>query len=100
MKIEELEAELKKIRADIQSKKSEARLIERDIANINCPFVIGELLVNKDGCKATVDSITYSSWSEGYEIKVRKLKKNGDPYINSSHAYGFDKWTSVTPITG
>ena len=95
MTLEELEDDLKKLTSEIRSKQDEAKDIKQSIANIKCPFVVGELVIDKHGCKAIVDRIIYSY--SGYDLKIKKIKKNGEPYKDSNHTYFCDKWEKLNP---
>lgn len=73
----------------------ERRAYEQEIAEISCPFYVGELVVNEKGVRATIASIKFSSWSEGYEFSTRKIKANGDPYLVENRAWGHEGWKKV-----
>lgn len=69
--------------------------IRRQIAEYNCPFKVGDLIKNKDGLKAKIEQILYA-YCTLYEIKIRKIKKDGTPYAYIHTAYYSDEWEKVT----
>ena len=96
MNIELLKEEMKQAREVISSKESFIRVTRREIAAYICPFSVGERVVSPEGDEQIISSISYRSWGNPlYDFKVFKIKKNGEPYVNSTYAYNLEKYTKA-----
>ena len=69
---------------------------EMAIASHLCPFEIGQAVYNSEGIKEVVSSISYAPWSRpGYEIKTKKIKKDGNLYKESNHVWRPEEYKAV-----
>ena len=91
----ELELQLADIEKEIDHRLNIRRELRQQLADANCPFIIGEKVINKRGDKAEVIRIKWSCFSEGYKLVVKKIKKNGDLYQNESEAWHSDQWKKI-----
>lgn len=63
---------------------------KKQVAEINCPFIIGDILENNKGEKAVLVSIS-PFFTDSYQIEVSKLNKNGHPSKLVINGYCFNK---------
>ncbi|NOR64925.1 MAG: hypothetical protein GQ468_02800 [Candidatus Scalindua sp.] len=61
------------------------------IAAINCPFYVGQKIINKDHVCAQVERIGYSG-HDSYHLIVRKLTKSGRLYKTFNKTWRNDLW--------
>lgn len=73
---------------ELSERRGEAR---RKIALINCPFVIGQKVINKDGVCAQVEKIGYSG-HDSYHLIIRKLTKSGRLFKMFNKTWRNDLW--------
>jgi len=77
----------------------EKLVIERDVyrselALLLCPFSLDQKVINKQGEKAVVTTISWSSFSEKYKMKVTRIKKNGELYLGDQRVWSRDEWSA------
>ena len=65
--------------------------VRKDIAEINCPFSVGQKVINKDGICAQVQKIGYSG-HDSYHLIVRRLTKSGQLFKTFTKTWRNDKW--------
>ena len=71
--------------------------LKRKISILNCPYSIGDIMVNRDGVKAKIVDIQ-PNWDIGdYILIIRKIKKDGGLYKSTNKAHPWDKWTLYSP---
>ena len=63
----------------------------QEIAEINCPFVAGNKIINSNKEIVVVNNIFFSSY-ESYALEAKRIKKNGDLYKGTCGAYLYEKW--------
>jgi len=74
---------------------------KQEIAEHLCPFKVGEEVLNKDGEREIIASISYCSWNRiNYDFKIFKIKKSGEPYKQSHHAWNEEKYTRYLHTEG
>ena len=88
---EKLVKECREIKSTIFSLKMMMDLKRQSIAEINCPFVIDNKIIDKKGRVAVVGDIRASSDYDDYEMDVFFVKKNGDKY-KSAWAFKGGDW--------
>lgn len=76
-------------------------LIGQKIAEFLCPFVVGERVLNAEGKIEIIHSILYTGapnkYNSGYNFKVKRIKKDGTPYKDSSHVWNSEKYSKTIP---
>ena len=64
------------------------------VALSECPFDVGDKVINGNGETETIALISFYSWpssydSRAYQFKVFKTKKDGKPYKDSSYVWNY-----------
>ena len=95
MDIEAAKENIKNAEAMVKNKQEYIRKLKQEIAEHLCPFEVGQRVLNADRKEEIVANISYQGWGKGYELKTFKIKKNGEPYQNSSYAFYQDKYTAA-----
>ena len=96
MNIELLKEEMDQAKKVIDIKKEYIRNTEQEIAEYVCPFSVGERVVSPKGDEQIICSISYCGWSHRpYDFKIFKIKKNGEPFVNSSYAFSVLEYTKA-----
>lgn len=68
--------------------KSELRL---ELANLMCPFKVGDIIVNDKGKKFYIDAILGGGeFQDAYNLIGARVKKNGEPYNEKNRIYSWD----------
>lgn len=98
MDIELLKSEIKEARGIINKKMAYIKNAEQEIAEHLCPFSVGDRILTKDGEEREVAKISYSHYGEGYQLKVYKIKKNGEPYKDSNYVWYDEGYTKKSVI--
>jgi len=98
---------------DIQSEKERCERAEEQIkaeraiiaaskqavADHDCPFEVGETVLNPDGEKEVIARIFFRGWNgkyrPRYEFTIFKIKKNGEKYVNDMKAYYPEEYTKI-----
>ena len=97
MKIETLLEEIQAHEEIIAVNKIKLAEKQQRAANLLCPFVVGERVLNASGEQELIHSIGWSgmpsTWRNGYAFSIKRIKKNGVPYKDKSYAYSQDKYT-------
>ena len=63
-------------------------MVEQSIAEELCPFKTGDRIKSSTGDECFVADILYRSYGNPfYRFTIRKIKKDGSPYSNTSHLY-------------
>ena len=93
IKVNEISKEITALRSEIQLKQKNKQELENKIAELICPFKIGDKLVrqNYPDKKAVIAKITLN-FSGSFRLIIRKIKKNGEFYVNTSVVYECEKW--------
>ena len=94
MDIEKAKLKIKEAESVIDEKKNLIRNEKQKIAEYLCPFQVGQRVLNKDGKEEVIACIKYQGYGKGYEFKIFKIKKNGEPYKEPNYAYCQDKYTA------
>ena len=92
---EELITKAKNLMLAIADLKGDLTIVEDNIAEINCPFKIGDKIINKDGIKAAVVNIKScpSNVLGGYNLIVNKFKKKtGEKYKYTDSVRSWESW--------
>lgn len=84
----------------VQMIESEANLakglesLRQAIAEMSCPFKVGDVVVRERDEKAEVLRIyyDYDLFGKKYRFDVVRLKKNGEQYKDSMKTWNFEKW--------
>ena len=71
------------------------RLKKQHLAEINCPFVVGDVLVNRNFDKAVLQAIEPYFNSDNYAIKISKINKNGKTSKVIQNAYLHELWVKL-----
>lgn len=91
-KCEELIVELYKHMSSHTERKQRLR---QTLAEKLCPFTVGQEVKNWRGETEIIASIHYRPLEPFYKFKIRKIKKNREPYVNSQYASRPEKYTAV-----
>lgn len=91
----ELELQLANLQEEIDHRLKLRSELRQQLADALCPFVVGEQLIDRKGNKAEVAKIKWSSWSEGYEFTIKKIKVNGDLFANEQRVWQSDQWSKL-----
>ena len=70
--------------------------VRKDIAEINCSFSVGQIIINKDGIRAQVERIGYSG-HDSYHLIIRKMYKSGKLFNTFTKSWNRDKWVAYEP---
>ena len=62
------------------------------IADYLCPFDVGEKIISDENLVAVVHEIGYSKWSNGYNLFVKKIKKDGSLYKYPTQCYRTEQY--------
>jgi hypothetical protein len=86
-------ASLCSLREDEHQLTFKRRELEHEVALERCPFTEGQKVVDTIGGEqffvGTIRYQTITKWrTEGYTFKVRKIKKDGTPYIDEQGIWG------------
>jgi len=95
MNIENLKKEITEARVLINDKKL---LIERNkqiIADYLCPFNVGDNVLDENGKRQIIASISATPYDLWYSFKVFHIKKDGSLYKKSMYAYNIEKYTKA-----
>ncbi|MCK4883569.1 MAG: hypothetical protein KAS30_01735 [Candidatus Diapherotrites archaeon] len=59
----------------------------------NCPFVVGQIIVNENGQRARVENVRseYDSRTE-WTLTIQKIKKDGTPHQKRTRYYSWENW--------
>jgi len=90
--IELLKTKIKEASDRIDNENAYITKTKQEIADHLCPFKVGERVVNNQGEREIVDSIRYSVWGCGYNLKTFKIKKDGQPYKYSSDVWDVERY--------
>ena len=60
-----------------------------------CPFIRGQIVVNKKGRTARISNISVGYGSDGYRVRARFIKKDGNDGTISRELWDWDKWEAV-----
>ena len=94
MNKEQLTEQLKGIEQEIDYRLGIRSGIRQQLADLTCPFVVGDKVIDNEGNhKAVVIRIKWTSWSEGYEFFIKKIKKDGGLFANESKVWDPSKWS-------
>ncbi len=93
MGLEEAEELLAVTEEHTRASQEFADKLSQAIAEFRCPFVVGDILVAKDGSRAAIEQIRYRRNRAGYGLRARKFRKDGKPYAYSSDLYSADGYT-------
>lgn len=97
MKIETLLEEIQSHEEIIAVHREKLSEKQRVAANRLCPFVVGERVLNGQGEQEIIHRIMWSGmpnrYNNGYAFTIKKIKKNGEPYKDYSHAYNQTSYT-------
>ena len=83
--IEQAKSKVKAIESEISNLAEEKSKLNMLIANAECPFKVGQKIIDQNGVKMIVSEV-YSRYGR-YRVKAKKIKKNGQPYIQSSELW-------------
>lgn len=61
---------------------------EQDIAEYLCPFKVGDKITTEEGYAVIISSIKHSSFKEGFDLEVYKIKKDGSKYKFTNTLWG------------
>ena len=61
--------------------------LRTQIAEHNSPFKVGDRVITEDGKKAIVAKVTYWVSNKNYSLYIRKIKKDGTPYRDTTRVY-------------
>ena len=97
MSVETLNIKAECLENEIGAKSLELKAIRQEIAEILCPYLVGDIIVNgKDlNQKVIVESISYGGWSCKYKVTGKKIKKDGSPCKYSSELWYPQNWVKV-----
>lgn len=84
----------KNIECKINILQTELNKFEQMIAEMVCPFKVGDRLINRAG-EIFVLQIIYADCGDDYGMKGRKLKKEGVLGKVLRELYNFDGWKKV-----
>ena len=93
----ELETAIEKLEGEIDTRNDALQKAELELAHLLCPFKVGDKVEDKNGKIAVVSKIKSSCWQVGYEIEIKKIKKDGDLHANAMKAYDWDEWKLYKP---
>lgn len=97
MNIEKLLEEIQVHEEIIATNKLQLSEKQRVAANLLCPFVVGERVLNGNGEQELIHSIGWSgmpnTYSKGYAFSIKRIKKNGVQYKDKSYAYSQERYT-------
>jgi hypothetical protein len=91
--IARLDARCTELRKQENETRDLQRVYEHEVALELCPFTEGQKVVDTIGGEqffvGTIRYQTITKWrTEGYTFKVRKIKKDGTPYIDEQGIWG------------
>jgi hypothetical protein len=97
MNVEEMIADIMELRETARRTNVLAQEKSQLLAEFLCPFSVDDRVINGDGEEEIIDSIYSnglpSKYCSGYRFKVKKIKKNGEPYSNPTSVWNQDKYT-------
>lgn len=83
--IEQAKSKVKAIESEISKLAEEKSKLNMMIANAECPFKVGQKIIDQDGVKMIVSEV-YSRYGR-YRVKAKRIKKNGEPYVQSNELW-------------
>ena len=92
MNIESLRKEIGLHECVICKAEDEISRIGQLIADHLCPFEVGEKVIDDDGIMAVVLEIRYHRRSNGYNLFVKKIKKDGSLYKYPTQCYRTEQY--------
>ena len=96
MNVEKLLLEIKKHANIISESEKFVRETKQNIAEFLCPFKVGERVLDNDGVAVIINSVSFCTYGKlNYEFDIKKLKKDGTPYIYKSYAYGIGDYKKL-----
>ena len=96
MDVEKLLLEMRERNEVILEYSKLVRETEQNIAEFLCPFKVGEHVLDPDGVAVIINSIKFCSYSKlMYEFDIKKIKKDGTPYLYRSSAYRMSDYTKL-----
>ena len=93
----QLVSEQLKLSENIDTLINNRRVVRQSMAEHNCPFKVGDQIINNKMERAEVVGVkyTYGYGDNNYDVVISKIKKGGGLYTNSTRAYSWDKWELV-----
>ncbi len=94
--IEQHKKALKEINDNIEALNEDRLACEQVIADLSCPFNVGDRIISRGGEKAEVFKIYYySPWMDekiSHKIDIKKIKNNGELYQHPSTPWQDEEW--------
>ena len=87
MDIDKLKEDIRAAQAEIKKKNEFISLSRSAIASHLCPFAVGDMVLSPKGNKEIIASVNYEGYGAGYSFHIHKIKKNGEPYLNSTFVW-------------
>ena len=91
-KLEKFKSQLKLIDKEMSELTDSRREVRTQIAVMNCPFKVGDVLINRRDARAVLVRITWWGSATNYQMHGFKLKNNGDRYKLGMILYQSDNW--------
>lgn len=91
-KLEKFKSQLRRINKEMSELAQSRREVRKQIAEMNCPFTVGDTLVNKRGVKAVLASVSWWGSDSNYQMYGRKIKKDGEAYKLGMTMYASERW--------
>jgi len=85
-----------KLEGRIEKLNTSLNKVAQKLAEVNCPFEIGQTIIHESGKKAIVEEVRADFYSDdSYRLFICKLKKDGSRYVKISEANPrFENWTA------
>ena len=96
MDVEFLKEEIKASKLCIEVHEEFIKKTKQSIADYLCPFVVGQKIIDKSGEIVAVHEVRFCGWSRsGYDIRIKKFKKDGQPRMYPSDCYNVGDYKLV-----
>jgi hypothetical protein len=90
--------EIHNTQASISVLKARQKKLERELAELSCPFTKGDKIRNKEtgeiAIYADIEQVLMLDIPDVW-IFIRKIKKNGDTYKDVNRGYSSDEWEKI-----
>ena len=86
---------IKSYRDSIKGYQLAVKETEQKVADFLCPFKVGDRVLNGNGEVEIIDVVYFSEWSKDYGFAVKRIRKDGQPYVYRSSVYDVSKYTKA-----
>ena len=89
----DLKERVKQLKEQIAKLNNELHETKVKLAHQECPFKIGDKVINRRGVIAVISVILPGRFDfHDYSFRVSRIKKDGKPYANNIDTYDYEEW--------